>query len=208
MDNEADSEHLEGLSDKELSLRESKVWKGWFDGFMEEMAFALATVTFVEKYKNLPEEYGKYLKEKLKSRPLLDLGAGQSWRPDETAKLFIKRFDISGYIGVDLECVEGNIIIDGILVERKAEEVLKVLSEYSGKSNVMSNGFLCSEMVGRDNEYVKRVLKHIVRILPENGVFVTSHFNLDEDAVRAGFVLERDLKGKSYDNLKIWRTRK
>ncbi|HCQ30891.1 TPA: hypothetical protein DIU27_00715 [Candidatus Collierbacteria bacterium] len=189
-------------SDFELSQMTKEIWESWFVGYVEELSVALATVTFVDKYRHLSGKNKEYLRLILKGKPLLDLGAGSGWRPSDTAKLFIQKFGISRYEGVDIECVKGEEVVCGVQVERVEEEVLGFVSKYSTQTNVMSNGFLCSELVGKNCEYVRRVLRHVARVLPKDGVFIASHFDLDNDAIEAGMKLDREID--FHGGIKVW----
>jgi hypothetical protein len=190
-----------GLSDKKVSSFIENSWKSRFVDYTDMGDVNLATVPFTRFYREAPGRVKEYLSEKLKGKPLIDLGSGTQDRL--TAKYFVKKFGISKYIGVDIESIEQKTSIDNVPVEHVQKEALDFISTYEGQANIMSNGFLCSELVsdktGYGNIYNSRIFAQIKRILPQDGIFFATHFDLNETAKKLGLKVENEIQPEDGD---------
>lgn len=184
------------LSDKKVSSFIENSWKSRFVDYPDTDDVNLATIPFTRFYREAPRRIKEYLLEKLKGKPLIDLGSGTE--DSLTAKYFIKKFGISKYIGVDIWNIEQKTSIDGVPVEHVQKEALDFLSTYEGQANIMSNGFLCSELVSDKTEYGNiynsRIFAQIKRILPQDGIFFATHFDLNETANKLGLKVENEIQ--------------
>lgn len=189
------------LSDKKLSSLIENSWKSRFVDYPDTDDINLATVPFTRFYREAPGRIKEYLSEKLKDKPLIDLGSGVV--NELTAKYFIKKFGISKYIGVDIENINQKTSIDGVPVEYIRREALDFLSTYKEQANIMSNGFLCSELVSDKTEYGNiynsRIFTQIKRILPQDGIFFATHFDLNETAKKLGLKVENEIQPRDGD---------
>lgn len=201
---ESDSDQPKGLSDKEISGLINEAWKSRLVDIPNESDVLLATVSFAPFYREAPTRIKEYLSEKLRGKPLIDLGSGP--HPDSTAKYFIKTFGVSKYVGVDIELINRKTNIKGISVEFFDSEALDFISKYEEEANVMSNGFLCSDLVGDKSVYGKtyydRIFTHIKRVLPQDGIFFATHFDLNETAQKKGLKVDNEIKPRGE---KYWR---
>jgi hypothetical protein len=125
---------------------------------------------------------------RLSTAPLVDLGGGRGLSPEVCASL-----GITDYTVVD---PQQPFLPRNPTARYVAADALEYLLSLPGHSaNVMSNGFLTTDIFGglraiaqkdqgsaidpKQRAYVSRVLSQVRRVLPEAGVFVGIKFDLD-----------------------------
>jgi hypothetical protein len=127
-------------------------------------------VSFVSLYDRLSTKRIDQLRSKLSQHPLIDIGGHYG------TNRFVTKFRLPQYINVDLatkDSSNGNIV-------NVNSEVLEYLLQCSDSSaNIMSNGYLCSDLSGT-SDYSRTVLQEAARVIPVGGVLVTAHFDLEK----------------------------
>lgn len=126
--------------------------------------------SFVSQYDRLSTKRIDQLRSKLSQYPLIDIAGHYG------TDRFVTKFQLPQYINVDLiaiDSVKGNIV-------NVNSEVLEYLLQCSDSSaNIMSNGYLCSDLSGT-TDYSRTVLQETARVIPVGGILVTAHFDLEK----------------------------
>jgi len=177
------------LLDKRLSDGMKDTWEYRVEDMnkWDYSAHNLLTVSFISFYKDLHNENKEILKSFLTGKEIVDIGCGHN--NHEYKKIFLD-FGAKNYTGIDLWNSRNN--------NTENNEVLGFLSSQSDSSLdiITSNGFMCSEMVA-DGQYSQRVLHHIYRTLKPDGIFMATHFDLNDLAVNSGFQLETSINKRN-----------
>jgi SAM-dependent methyltransferase len=153
------------------------------------------------------EEKLGQIRERLKDKSLVDLGGPYGLPQNIRGKLGIYKYTL-----VDLQKtlmdLEKNPYAKAVRAD--ALEYIKALPDES--TNVMSNGFLTTDIFGsaliakevaETKEYLQRLFRHIARVLPPHGIFIATHFDLENLAEANGLKKNEDLSDyyDSVDNL-------
>lgn len=191
----------------------------------------LGLTSFNRPFENLDSARESQLGEILSRYPLIDLGGGNGF-----SDALLNKFGIPQYINVDVKHEQWGRDDDLSSDERiltSGKDLLEFMSQFptDRHANITSNGVLIGDFFPRvvepelyqsspeqkiktrkHQEYIRRLMRHIRRVLPDTGVFMTTRFEFEQEAIQNGLVLDRNLStfgrsdsGREYPKFSVYR---